>query len=292
MEFNDELKALVDEVASRVDRWTAQSAWVWEPGSPASAEIANTEVRQDGTRWGDRPVRTAYAYAQMATKLAVEMSRCVALLIGAGRPAPGIEAETRAALEAGSVAWWLLEEKLSARSGCAACNCCVATAPASTPRASRKSARNQRWRARRRSPGSRPNAAPSGWPPSPRPGGCIRGRRSCRRPALSGLRPAHRAAGRPGHPAYAALARVADPASLPPAYTEVTQLDMFRDEDLAYALRLGQAGVPVEFHLRPGAPHEFDFIAFNTTAPAPSPTAFFRAPDAPAPHRWLPCSQP
>ena len=30
--------------------------------------------------------------------------------------------------------------------------------------------------------------------------------------------------------------------------------------------RLGQAGVPVEFHLHPGAPHEFDFIAFNTTA--------------------------
>ena len=41
---------------------------------------------------------------------------------------------------------------------------------------------------------------------------------------------------------------------------------MFRDENLAYALRLGQAGVPVEFHLHPGAPHEFDFIAFNTTA--------------------------
>ena len=115
MEFNDELKTLVDEVANRVDRWTAQSAWVWEPGSPASAEIANTEVRQDGTPWGDRPIRTAYQYAQMATKLAVEMSRCVALLIGAGRPAPGIEAETRAALEAGSVAWWLLEEELSAR---------------------------------------------------------------------------------------------------------------------------------------------------------------------------------
>jgi hypothetical protein len=31
------------------------------------------------------------------------------------RGAPGIEAETRAALEAGSVAWWLIEENLSAR---------------------------------------------------------------------------------------------------------------------------------------------------------------------------------
>ncbi|MFI5066166.1 MAG: alpha/beta hydrolase fold domain-containing protein [Streptosporangiales bacterium] len=98
------------------------------------------------------------------------------------------------------------------------------------------------------------------------PGGCIRGRRSCRSPALSGLRPAHRAAGGPDTPAYAALARVADPAGLPLAYIEVAQLDMFRDEDLAYALRLGRAGVPVEFHLHPGAPHEFDFIAFNTTA--------------------------
>jgi len=66
-------------------------------------------------------------------------------------------------------------------------------------------------------------------------------------------------------PAYAALARVADPAGLPPAYIEFAQLDMFRDKDLADALRLGQAGVPVEFHLHPGAPHEFDFIAFNVT---------------------------
>jgi acetyl esterase/lipase len=71
---------------------------------------------------------------------------------------------------------------------------------------------------------------------------------------------------RPGHPAYAALAGVADSARRPPAYIEVAQVDMFRDQDLTYAMRLGQAGVPVEFHLHPGAPHEFDFIAFTTTA--------------------------
>lgn len=115
MEFNDELKTLVREVADRVDRWTAQPAWIVEPGSSASMEIANGEVRQDGTPWGDRPVRTAYAYAQMATKLAAEFSRCAALVIGAGRPAPGIETEVRSALEAGSVAWWLLEPGLTAR---------------------------------------------------------------------------------------------------------------------------------------------------------------------------------
>ncbi len=77
-------------------------------------------------------------------------------------------------------------------------------------------------------------------------------------------------------------ARPASPtrAWLPPAYTEVAQLEMFRGEDLAYALRLGQAGVPVEFHLHPGAPHQFDFIAFNTTAARspPEPSAWHRQP--------------
>jgi len=51
----------------------------------------------------------------MSTKLAAEFAGCGALLIGASRPAPGIETETRSALEAGSVAWWLLEPGLTAR---------------------------------------------------------------------------------------------------------------------------------------------------------------------------------
>ncbi len=71
-------------------------------------------------------------------------------------------------------------------------------------------------------------------------------------------------AGGPDTPAYAAPARVADPAGLPPAYIEVGLLDIFRDEDLTYALRLSQAGVPVEFHLHPGVPHEFEGIAFTS----------------------------
>jgi acetyl esterase/lipase len=74
------------------------------------------------------------------------------------------------------------------------------------------------------------------------------------------------AAGGPDVPAYAAPARVGDPAGLPPAYIEVGQLDIFRDEDLTYALRLSRAGVPVEFHLHPGVPHEFESIAHTTDA--------------------------
>jgi acetyl esterase/lipase len=72
------------------------------------------------------------------------------------------------------------------------------------------------------------------------------------------------AAGGPDVPATAAPARIEDATGLPPAYIEVGQLDLFRDEDIAYATKLSLAGVPVEFHLHPGAPHEFDSIAFTS----------------------------
>jgi acetyl esterase/lipase len=63
---------------------------------------------------------------------------------------------------------------------------------------------------------------------------------------------------------YAAPARAIDLSGLPPCYLEVGQLDIFRDEDLDYAQRLSAAGVTVEFHLRPGVPHEFETYAYAT----------------------------
>jgi len=60
----------------------------------------------------------------------------------------------------------------------------------------------------------------------------------------------------------AAPARLTDAAGLAPAYIEVGQLDIFRDEDVVYALTLSHGGVPVELHLHPGVPHEYDAIAF------------------------------
>jgi acetyl esterase/lipase len=78
-------------------------------------------------------------------------------------------------------------------------------------------------------------------------------------PALLG-----EAAGGVAVPATAAPARLQDATGLPPAYIEVGQIDVFRDEDIAYATKLSRAGVPVEFHLHPGVPHEFDSIAFSS----------------------------
>ena len=38
-------------------------------------------------------------------------------------------------------------------------------------------------------------------------------------------------------------------------------LDLFRDEDVAYARRLAAAGVPAELHVYPGAVHAFEGFA-------------------------------
>ncbi len=70
-------------------------------------------------------------------------------------------------------------------------------------------------------------------------------------------------AGGPNVEASAAPARLTDATGLPPAYIEVGQLDIFRDEAIRYALTLSHAGVPIELHVHPGVPHEYDAIAFD-----------------------------
>ena len=54
---------------------------------------------------------------------------------------------------------------------------------------------------------------------------------------------------------YAAPARATDLSGLPPAYLATAEFDPLRDENIAYALRLLQSGVPVELHQWPGTFH-------------------------------------
>ena len=54
---------------------------------------------------------------------------------------------------------------------------------------------------------------------------------------------------------YAAPARATDLSGLPPTYVNVGDLDLFRDEDVAYAQALMRAEVAVELHVYPGAFH-------------------------------------
>ncbi|MFJ6512920.1 alpha/beta hydrolase [Streptomyces sp. NPDC091406] len=66
---------------------------------------------------------------------------------------------------------------------------------------------------------------------------------------------------------YAAPARATDLSGLPPAYVDVGELEVFRDECAQYALRLIAAGVSTEFHLWPGAFHGFDGTLPHLTLP-------------------------
>jgi acetyl esterase/lipase len=61
---------------------------------------------------------------------------------------------------------------------------------------------------------------------------------------------------------YAAPARREDLTGLPPAWIGVGTLDIFHDEDVEYARRLTESGVPCELVVVPGAFHGFD-VAFK-----------------------------
>jgi acetyl esterase/lipase len=60
---------------------------------------------------------------------------------------------------------------------------------------------------------------------------------------------------------YAAASRATDLTGLPPAYISVGELDLFLNENIAYAQRLLEAGVPTELHVYPGAFHGFEICA-------------------------------
>ncbi|GAA3830889.1 alpha/beta hydrolase [Streptomyces phyllanthi] len=57
---------------------------------------------------------------------------------------------------------------------------------------------------------------------------------------------------------YAAPARADDLSDLPPAFIDVGSAETFRDEDVAYASRVWQAGGSAELHVWPGGFHGFD----------------------------------
>ena len=66
-------------------------------------------------------------------------------------------------------------------------------------------------------------------------------------------------------PPYAAAFRATDLTGLPPSCVVVGSIDGFRDEDIDYAQRLNQAGVPCELHVLAGLPHAY---LMAPTAPA------------------------
>lgn len=67
--------------------------------------------------------------------------------------------------------------------------------------------------------------------------------------------------GAPDLEAYAAPARAQELTGLPPTYLTVGTDDLFVDEDVDFAKRLVDAGVPVDLRVHAGLPHGFDVLA-------------------------------
>jgi len=69
------------------------------------------------------------------------------------------------------------------------------------------------------------------------------------------------ARGGPDVSPYAAPARATDLSGLPPAFIDVGSAETFRDEDVAYASRIWQAGGVAELHVWPGGFHGFAMMS-------------------------------
>jgi acetyl esterase/lipase len=67
--------------------------------------------------------------------------------------------------------------------------------------------------------------------------------------------------GGPNVSPYVAPARMQDARGLPEVYLEVGELDIFRDEGIAFALRTLAAGVSTELHVHPGVTHGWEIGA-------------------------------
>ncbi|KAH6685072.1 arylesterase/monooxygenase [Plectosphaerella plurivora] len=63
---------------------------------------------------------------------------------------------------------------------------------------------------------------------------------------------------------FAVPARAKSVAGLPSTYIDVGGLDIFRNEDMAYASRIAAENIDVEFHVYPGVPHGWELFASKT----------------------------
>jgi acetyl esterase/lipase len=69
------------------------------------------------------------------------------------------------------------------------------------------------------------------------------------------------ARGGPDVSPYAAPARATNLSGLPPTFIDVGSAETFRDEDIAYASRIGEAGGVAELHVWPGGFHGYSGFA-------------------------------
>jgi hypothetical protein len=110
-----EIKHFLSRTSEDVLNWLPGTGWqpAWQ--SEAASELGNSEVGANGTAWGDRPVRTAYAAAAVFLLTATDGLRAMADSVSVLTTTYTSGVLTRAVMEPGAQAWWLLEGGIGAR---------------------------------------------------------------------------------------------------------------------------------------------------------------------------------
>ena len=102
--------------ATREDIMTwLPSEWVPAWKSVAAAELLNRELGDGRVPWGEDPVRTAYAAAQIFINATLDGLGGLADSTDLLSTAYLAHVIARPAMEAGSQAWWLLDPEIGAR---------------------------------------------------------------------------------------------------------------------------------------------------------------------------------
>src|SRR4030095_8765791 len=72
--------------------------WDPAPGSEAAGELANTEVRPGGDRWGEDPPRTAYAATNLMMTSVLDNLASIHQVLGSRMPVIGPTVLARSAI--------------------------------------------------------------------------------------------------------------------------------------------------------------------------------------------------
>jgi hypothetical protein len=109
-----EIKSFLSRTCDDLFSWLPGTGWTPAWQSEAARELKNSEIRADGSAWGDEPVRTAYAAAAVFLLSATDCLRAMADSVN--MPATYTSnVLARAVMEPGAQAWWLLEGGIGAR---------------------------------------------------------------------------------------------------------------------------------------------------------------------------------
>ncbi len=110
-----EIKNFLSRTCDDVLSWLPGTGWrpAWQ--SEAAGDLSNSEVRADGSAWGDVPVQTAYAAAAIFLLTATDCLRAMADSVNVLTTTYTSGVLARAVMEPGAQAWWLLEGGIGAR---------------------------------------------------------------------------------------------------------------------------------------------------------------------------------